>query len=98
MIANPKPGTEERFIRCWAEMTELIKVECGGLGSRLHRAADGTLFAYAQWPSREAWERMGAVEASGRRSELSREWAEISNPSETIFAGDVVTDLLNEPK
>jgi hypothetical protein len=26
------------------------------LGSRLHRVADGTWLAYAQWPNRHAWE------------------------------------------
>jgi hypothetical protein len=43
--------------RTWEIVTREIRDHEGGLGSRLHRAADGTWVAYAQWPSRELWER-----------------------------------------
>lgn len=51
------PGKEAQFQKAWAEVTELIRTDRGGLGSRLHRCDDGTFLAYAQWPSREAWEK-----------------------------------------
>lgn len=52
-----KPGTEEVFRQAWETVTLGIKERRGGLGSRLHGAADGTWVAYAQWPSRDSWAR-----------------------------------------
>ena len=57
-----KPGREDSFIQAWRKVTELIRDQRGGLGSRLHKAADGTWVAYAQWPDRATWERMQAAE------------------------------------
>lgn len=51
------PARVSEFQEAWAAMTRLIRSERGGLGSRLHRSADGCYLAYAQWPSREAWMR-----------------------------------------
>jgi hypothetical protein len=51
-----KPGTEASFAAAWAERTRTVVMHDGGLGSRLHRAEDGRFVAYAQWPSRAAWE------------------------------------------
>ncbi len=51
------PGSEEEFRRHWCEGTKLIRERFGNLGSRLHRARDGLMVAYARWPSREARER-----------------------------------------
>jgi heme-degrading monooxygenase HmoA len=48
-------GQEAEFSRLWHEGTLLFRTEQGALGSRLHKAEDGTYFAYAQWPSREAY-------------------------------------------
>jgi len=53
-----KAGSEESFGEAWAKMTELIKQNRGGLGSRLHQVEDGTWAAYAQWPDRETWAAM----------------------------------------
>lgn len=38
-------------------MTLEIRENCGGLGSRLHKAEDGTFIAYAQWKDKETWEK-----------------------------------------
>lgn len=48
-------GREEESVRAWEEVTVALRHE-GALGSRLHRVADGTWLAYAQWPNRHAWE------------------------------------------
>lgn len=50
-----KEDREESFRQAWEMVTLDIKEMRGGLGSRLHQADDGTWYAYAQWPSREAW-------------------------------------------
>lgn len=86
------PGREGDFEAAWAEMTDLIRARCGGLGSRLHRAADGTFVAYAQWPSRAAWE--GASSDDPRAGALREAMAagvQETLPTETF---DVVNDLL----
>ena len=50
------PAQEASFIEAWSELTVLIRKHQGGRGSRLHRADDGTLYGYAQWPDRSRWE------------------------------------------
>lgn len=50
------PGSEGAFTESWASVTEALKSR-GGRGSRLHKAEDGTYWAYAQWPSAEAREK-----------------------------------------
>ena len=50
------PGLEAAFTESWAAVTEALKTR-GGRGSRLHKAEDGTYWAYAQWPSAEAREK-----------------------------------------
>lgn len=51
-----REGTEAEFREAWSQLTEAIRKERGGLGSRLHRDEDGTWVAYAQWPDRDRWE------------------------------------------
>lgn len=46
-----KPGHEKEFEENWHQVTKSIRAVRGSLGSRLHRADDGTYVAYAQWPS-----------------------------------------------
>jgi quinol monooxygenase YgiN len=55
-----KPGTDERLRAAWLSATKKIMARHGALGSRLHRAEDGSWVAYAQWPDRGSWERMRA--------------------------------------
>ena len=47
----------------WETLTQGIRAGRGGLGSRLHRAEDGTWVAYAQWPDRATWERFQDMES-----------------------------------
>lgn len=51
-----KAGKEEQFRAAWSQVTLAIREKCGSLGSRLHRAEDGTWAAYAQWPTKELWQ------------------------------------------
>lgn len=50
-----KPGKDDDFAAAWARLTEVLRAECSALGSRLHKAEDGTYYAYARWPSKAAW-------------------------------------------
>ena len=49
--ARIHPGKEEQYVSAWTRITETLRRERGGLGSRLHRGTDGIWYAYAQWPS-----------------------------------------------
>jgi tRNA (Thr-GGU) A37 N-methylase/heme-degrading monooxygenase HmoA len=49
-------GREPSFREGWRSVTEAIRRTHGSLGSRLHRTGDGGWAAYAEWPSRAAWE------------------------------------------
>jgi hypothetical protein len=91
------PGLEAQFEQGWSRGTERIAAEFGGWGSRLHRGEAQTYFAYAQWPDRATWEK--ALESRMRHSDdearkMYRE-AIVEGTFETIFAGDVVSDLLD---
>jgi quinol monooxygenase YgiN len=57
-----RPGMEAAFQEGWTRITEAIRDTQGGLGSRLHRTADGWWAAYAQWPDRATWQ---AAQTSG---------------------------------
>jgi quinol monooxygenase YgiN len=50
------PAKVDQFKLAWATLTHEIRNHAGGLGSRLHVSVDGTWYAYAQWPSRQAWQ------------------------------------------
>ncbi len=47
------PGREDEFTEAWRQVTLAIYKYCGSQGSRLHRAEDGSYWAYACWPSEE---------------------------------------------
>lgn len=59
-----KAGKEEQFRAAWSEVTLAIRAKHGSLGSRLHKAEDGTWAGYAQWPTREMWEKDRPLDAS----------------------------------
>ena len=44
---------EVAFRRHWMQMSKDLRDLFGGGGSRLHRAENGDMVAYARWPSRE---------------------------------------------
>jgi heme-degrading monooxygenase HmoA len=83
---------EAAFVAAWHEMTRIIRVQCGSLGSRLHRADDGTLVAYAQWPSRQQWESTQATgpDADAARAVMQRCAQRLGPP----LLLDVLDDLL----
>lgn len=85
-------GHEREFEHAWLELTELIRDERGGLGSRLHRCTDGHYFAYAQWPSEFVW--AAQAEPTARMVELRNRMREFAELVDGPLRGDVVADLL----
>jgi hypothetical protein len=85
-------GRERDFEHAWLELTELVRDERGGLGSRLHRCSDGHYFAYAQWPSELVW--AAQAEPTPRMVELRNQMLEFAELVDGPLPGDVVADLL----
>lgn len=86
---------EHEFVEAWTELTKLIRTHRGSRGSRLHRADDGTFYAYAQWPDRSSWQndRDMPAEASKWLAAMERLTA---GPAQ-VMPMQVVCDLL-EPE
>ena len=87
-----KPEGVETFREGWRQMTESIYRTRGSLGSRLHRAADGTWVAIAQWPDEETWRRARELgSANEEAAQMMRDGADEFLSEEHL---DVVDDLL----
>lgn len=94
-----KEGMEERFREGWRRATETIIEKYGALGSRLHKAEDGSWLAYAQWPDKPHWEAMrqgpaADPEAFAMMKESLDESAEIISP---LFCMTVTDDHFKQP-
>ncbi|WP_237738450.1 antibiotic biosynthesis monooxygenase family protein [Halomonas smyrnensis] len=89
-----KDGKEAEFREAWLEVTKAIYQHCGSLGSRLHTSDNpNVLIGYAQWPSREQWEKDKDV--TDERYRLSRQtMRECLVQSRTIYTLDVCDDYL----
>ena len=80
------------FLAAWETLTIKIKAQRGGLGSKVHRADDGTFVAYAQWPDRASWQAMGELPSVDPVASAAMASAiEESLPSLLL---DPITDLL----
>lgn len=83
------PGKEEQYREGWRRVTRLFLEQAGSLGSRLHQAEDGWWVAYAQWPSREAWDT-----ASGESDGFAMMTDAIAERLDPIVLEEVTDDLL----
>lgn len=90
------PGLEAQFEAGWRRGTERIAAEFGGWGSRLHKSGPQTYVAYAQWPDEPTWAKAMASRMYHSDEEARRHYREAIVPDtfETLFAGEVVADLL----
>jgi len=61
----------------------------------LHYGDDGAFYAYAQWPSLSVKEAAGNVVPSESFGVLRMKWAELAGPSEVLWEGDIVADMLD---
>lgn len=91
------PGREAAFEEGWRAGTQAIAREFGGWGSRLHRGEDGCVYAYAQWPDRETWEKaMGSRMHHSDDEARERYRSAIAEDGfETLWSGEVIADLLD---
>jgi heme-degrading monooxygenase HmoA len=92
-------GREAEFEEAWRLGTIAIRDQLGGQGARLHRAANGEYFAYAQWPDEETWRRAADQRMPYKDDEARRLYSSaIDGPVEHLYAFPVVIDLLDAPK
>jgi len=76
-----KPGCEEQLVASWDRLTLALKRDRGALGSRLHREANNTWVAYAQWPTRDTWQSSSDQESPDpEASRIMRECIDGSDP------------------
>ncbi len=91
-----KLGKEEDFLKSWEELTKLIYLYEGSLGSRIHQSEDQNIYiAYAQWPSKSTWQNSGS-----KLPEEANEWRKMMKEScekiETIHQLESKIDLLKD--
>ncbi|WP_427454051.1 hypothetical protein [Litorimonas sp. WD9-15] len=86
--------TRRQFIAVWSGITEFFRDDCGALGSRLHYGNDGAFYAYAQWPDVETMTASQEVEVTSEFLALRVKWAELCGPSEVLWEGEVLADML----
>ena len=86
--------TRRQFIEVWSGLTAFFRESCGALGSRLHYSDDGSFYAYAQWPSKSVMESSRDMTPTESFGMLRMKWAELCGPSEILWEGDVVADML----
>ncbi|RKF20409.1 hypothetical protein DBZ36_08200 [Alginatibacterium sediminis] len=64
----------QSFKEGWSEVIHFNVEKYSALGSRLHKASDGTWISYSQWPSKEHWLRSKEAEhlVSEARSKMRK--------------------------
>ncbi len=90
------PGLEGKFEEGWRLGTSAIKRDLGGLGSRLHKTAEGVYFAYAQWPDAESFHKNRAARMPYSDPAARQLYTEAlaGSEAEVVIMGEVVDDLL----
>jgi len=94
VLLFPSPENDARFVEIWSGLTEYFKTQCGALGSRLHLGEDGAFYAYAQWPNEEVFKAASEHVPEQAFMKLRLAWAELYGPSEVLFEGPVLRDLI----
>ena len=87
-----KENCEAKFQEGWRRRTLEIREKCGGLGSRLHQAEDGTFYGYAQWKDKETWENLPNFPIIDKEASAMVQ-ASIEESLPTVFM-EVIDDLL----
>ena len=94
VLSTPTPDNEKKFVECWKGVTQFFQSNAGASGARLHKGEDGAFYAYAEWPDKATFEASQQVLPTEDFVKTRLVWAEICEPSEIIWAGEVTADLL----
>lgn len=91
-----RSGAEPEFRDAWRAATVAIRARYGTFGSRLHRADDDEIVAYALWPDRASWE--AARELPSVAPEAAARMRACIEQSVSTTPLDVVDNLLSLPE
>ena len=87
-----KEGVKDKdFVDNWSRGTANVHTTYNSFGSSLHKAEDGTYWAYARWPSREKWESMNSDVRSKKRSDGNKSYVDLIGEPITL---DLLEDQL----
>ena len=87
------PEKEDEFIQSWSTLTDFIKSFEGGLGSRLYKSESINFYAYAQWPSKETWEKSGD-KLPAEAIEIRNKMRQCCEDIKTEISMEIVKDML----
>ena len=90
-----KPDRKDSFEKSWKDLTHLIYVYAGSLGSRLHKKDEYHYIAYAQWPNKETWEK-SSNKLPKKSNEISKLLKESCKSIETLYELELIEDLLED--
>lgn len=87
------PEHSGEFQKIWHELTVYLRDNCNSLGSRLHQSVEDETkwVAYAQWPSRVAYEN---EVMDGKVNELRQRFLPTIDNIQILFQLSVQDDLL----
>ena len=85
------PDMESEFQSAWEAVTIAIKEQCGGGGSRLYKSDNGTFWAHALWPSREAMQ-SASLEGAGDLLANRQRMVDACSNIQAMGQGDLVAD------
>ena len=88
-----KPGQADSFEENWVALTNMFYEYTGSLGSRLHKTTNHSYIAYAQWPSRKAWQQ-SALKLPPKGKEVAVRMRSCCEQIEVLFELGVTKDLL----
>jgi quinol monooxygenase YgiN len=89
-----KDGKQAEFREAWLEVTKVIYKYCGSFGSRLHISENpNVLVGYAQWPSRELWEKDHDI-ADKQYQYFRQKMRDCLVKSKTVYELEVSDDYL----
>ncbi|MBX9686062.1 MAG: hypothetical protein K2X27_05135 [Candidatus Obscuribacterales bacterium] len=86
------PGKDEKFRIGWRKLSLALIERCNSLGARLHLAEDNSYIAYAQWPSREVWQK--GEEFIGDVLSYTHWDEDVISSIEVLFKMEACDDLL----
>ncbi len=85
---------EEELIQSWVAMTQMIKHNANGKGSRLHKDQNGNYVAYANWSSSADWQRAKPFLPQDSET-LSQQMRDSCNSIQTFFQLNEIADPID---
>jgi quinol monooxygenase YgiN len=90
------PEHEAEFNDLWHKITQQIRENSNGLGSRLHKEVNkpNLYLAYAQWPNKQTWEEFAPLNVE-HHAEQTKRMREICDNIAIAYQLEITDDLLS---